>query len=167
MKMREIASTSALSIIVLITSLLAHHVAGWGATGHRAVAYLAFNYLSPDTTKYLTDILENYPPYDISDAATWADQVRYSRPYTEGWHFIGTIIYSIFFSTWQIDAYEYISIYVNNEMKLNKIQQMPVTPRQIHAPYNIHKTVAARTKDVSSPPSPTRPPSLSRLTRAA
>jgi len=86
--MREIASTSALSIIILITSLLAHHVAGWGATGHRAVAYLAFNYLSPDTTKYLTDILENYPPYDISDAATWADQVRHSRPYTEGWHFI-------------------------------------------------------------------------------
>lgn len=96
MKMREIASTSALSIIILATSLLADHVLGWGATGHRAVAYLAFNYLSTDTTKYLTDILENYPPYDISDAATWADQVRHSRPYTEGWHFIGTVIFPFF-----------------------------------------------------------------------
>jgi hypothetical protein len=76
---------------------VAQHVAAWGAVGHRTVAYLAYNYLSSETVDYLNRIIETYPPYDVSDAATWPDTVRYSRPYTEGWHFIGRPVSCFFF----------------------------------------------------------------------
>lgn len=80
-----------LVLTAIAVASLAPYVAAWGAVGHRTVAYLAYNYLSDETVDHLNSIIETYPPYDVSDAATWADTVRYSRPYTEGWHFIGML----------------------------------------------------------------------------
>ncbi|KAH8694159.1 S1/P1 nuclease [Talaromyces proteolyticus] len=77
-------------VTVSATALLglSQHAFAWGAIGHRTVAYLAYNYLSIDTRGYLNEILHNVSPYDVSDAAVWPDEIRRSRPYTAGWHFI-------------------------------------------------------------------------------
>jgi hypothetical protein len=62
-------------------------VLAWGNIGHRTIAYLAEQYLSPGATTYVSALLGDA---DISDAALWADEVKRSREfhYTADWHFI-------------------------------------------------------------------------------
>jgi S1/P1 Nuclease len=61
----------------------------WGDLGHRTVAKVAYKFLSPNTQQYLDSILAYTDNRDISDAAIWPDQIRYFRPYTAPWHYIG------------------------------------------------------------------------------
>jgi len=76
-----------LAIAVAITGVV-HQAAAWGSVGHQTVAYLAFKFLSSNTVQYLENILANDRGYEIGDAATWADNVRNSRPYSKPWHFL-------------------------------------------------------------------------------
>lgn len=73
-----------LAAAIVVTGVV-HQAAAWGSVGHQTVAYLAFNFLSSDTTQYLENILTD----EIGDAATWADTIRHSRPHTSSWHFLG------------------------------------------------------------------------------
>ena len=68
---------------------LAARVVCYGNLGHRTIAYLAQKYLTDDAVQYLDAILANNLGFDFSDAATWADTVRWARPYTKPWHYVG------------------------------------------------------------------------------
>ncbi|KAN0073501.1 S1/P1 nuclease [Elaphomyces granulatus] len=72
-----------LATAIAVTGVV-HQAAAWGSVGHQTVAYLAFKFLSSDTAQYLENILTD----EIGDAATWADNVRHSRPHTSSWHFL-------------------------------------------------------------------------------
>lgn len=60
----------------------------WGGLGHRTVGYLAQKYFNENAVAYFEKVINPSNAFDISDAAVWADSVRYRRPYTSGWHFI-------------------------------------------------------------------------------
>jgi hypothetical protein len=80
-----------LSLITTIAVSLVHQASCWGDLGHRTVAYLGYKYLTPETAEYVDKILANDNGWDISDAATWADQIKTKRPNTKPWHYIGRI----------------------------------------------------------------------------
>ena len=55
--------------------------------GHRTVAYLAAKYLTAEATTYVAQLLNHQ---DISEAALWADKIRYipGFAYSRAWHYI-------------------------------------------------------------------------------
>ena len=59
----------------------------WGALGHRAVAYLAEQYMMPIALEYTDYLLDGE---DISEASLWPDQIRGNPAFdfTSGWHYI-------------------------------------------------------------------------------
>jgi hypothetical protein len=61
----------------------------WGDVGHRTVAYVAENYLTEDGSKFLDNLLPFSNNFDISDAATWADEQKRRYPKTKPWHYVG------------------------------------------------------------------------------
>jgi len=76
------------------------HAWAWGCEGHQVIAYIAEHELTP-TALSQADTLLNSIAIDIhrnctvspgttpmSDAATWADDVRFIRSKTAPWHFI-------------------------------------------------------------------------------
>lgn len=72
--------------LLLLTTLIPSSLC-WGALGHRTVAYLAAQYLTPNATAYVNTLLNSQ---DISEAALWADKVRRMPifSYSAGWHYI-------------------------------------------------------------------------------
>jgi hypothetical protein len=66
-------------------------VACWGDLGHRTVAYLAQRYFSKEAAQLIDDLLPSSDDWDISDAAVWADKVKFHRPFTRPWHYIGML----------------------------------------------------------------------------
>ena len=77
----------ALSSLAILT--LAGNAACWGGLGHRTVGYLAQQFFTDDAAQLIKDLIKPTDSFDISDAAVWADGVRYRMHWTEGWHFIG------------------------------------------------------------------------------
>ena len=79
-------SSAVLLPLLALTSLIPTSLC-WGSLGHRTVAYLASEYLSPKASKYASSLLNSQ---DISDAALWADKVRRTPKYnhTAGWHYV-------------------------------------------------------------------------------
>jgi hypothetical protein len=68
-----------------------HLTWGWGDVGHRTVAYLAEKYLTKQGSQLVEDLISPNDEFDISDAATWADKVKFARPFTRNWHYIGML----------------------------------------------------------------------------
>ncbi len=58
----------------------------WGAEGHRLVARIAENLLTPAARAQVQAVLA--PGEALSGLASWADEVRKSRQETEPWHFV-------------------------------------------------------------------------------
>ena len=77
---------SALILSFVIASLIPTSFC-WGSLGHRTVAYLASEYLTPSASTYVKSLLN---AQDISEAALFADKVRRMPAfnYTAGWHYI-------------------------------------------------------------------------------
>lgn len=75
----------------LAVFLLAQGVISWGGLGHRTVGYLAQKHLTDDAAIMVAKLLKNNKGYDISDATTWADAVRYRYPESRKWHYIGEL----------------------------------------------------------------------------
>jgi hypothetical protein len=76
-----------LGIIILATLPFTQLASCWGVLGHRTVAYLAAQYLTPEAITYVTDLINQQ---DISEAALWADKIRYipGFAYSRAWHYI-------------------------------------------------------------------------------
>ncbi|HEY0175760.1 MAG TPA: S1/P1 nuclease, partial [Pedobacter sp.] len=79
MKVRYLLSVS----VVLFSFVLM----SWGVTGHRAIAKIAENHLTP---KAKTAVYELLGAENLSDVSTWADEVRrnHEYKYTTPWHYI-------------------------------------------------------------------------------
>ena len=59
---------------------------GWGIEGHRLVVRIAEGRLTPAARAEVARVLA--PGESLDALASWADQVRPSRPETETWHYI-------------------------------------------------------------------------------
>lgn len=77
--------------VLFIWYFLCQPSLGWGDVGHRTVAYLAEQYLTKQGAELLNETLPQKNAFDISDAATWADEIRHCRPQTAPWHFVGML----------------------------------------------------------------------------
>jgi hypothetical protein len=76
-----------LGIVFLATLLFGQLASCWGVLGHRTVAYVAAQYLTPEATTYVAGLINHQ---DISEAALWADKIRYipGFAYSRAWHYI-------------------------------------------------------------------------------
>jgi len=59
---------------------------GWGGEGHELIARIAWDQLTPAARQRVGEILG--PGKTLPSIASWADDVRRSRPETANWHFI-------------------------------------------------------------------------------
>jgi len=74
-----------LTALLLLLTFLPSQLFAWGFKGHRVVADIAGNHLSPVAKQRLQVLLGNG---DLATISTWADEVRPDRPETAGWHFV-------------------------------------------------------------------------------
>ncbi|PTT92483.1 endonuclease, partial [Pelomonas sp. HMWF004] len=72
-----------IAIATLTVASLAH---AWGAEGHRLIAELAQDQLTPAARAQVARILEQEPGATMASISTWADEVR-SRE-TAAWHYV-------------------------------------------------------------------------------
>ncbi len=57
----------------------------WGRVGHRAIAIVAEERLSPAARRTVKRLLDGG---SLADASTWADSIRPERPETSPWHYV-------------------------------------------------------------------------------
>src|SRR6187549_2528507 len=60
----------------------------WGVSGHRVVARIAWERMTPAARSRANDLFELGGADAFIAAATWADEVRSARPETYNWHFV-------------------------------------------------------------------------------
>lgn len=62
----------------------------WGGFGHITVAYIASDFVSPNTAAYFQGLLRNTSTDYLAGVATWADSIRYTKwgHFTGPFHFI-------------------------------------------------------------------------------
>ena len=82
-----------LRVILLTLALLAPSVASaWGSQGHRLVAALAWDQLTPHTKAQIEPLLRGEPEPTLSGIASWADELRASDPdlgrRSAAWHYV-------------------------------------------------------------------------------
>jgi hypothetical protein len=58
----------------------------WGTAAHRVVAPLATSLLTPEARRQVADLLG--PGVTLAQIASWADEVRSSRPHTGPWYYV-------------------------------------------------------------------------------
>lgn len=82
---------SFLRVVVILLLLCAPELANaWGSKGHKIVAMIAANRLSPAARTQVKALLANDPDGTTLPAVSfWADKVKKSsRPQTENWHYV-------------------------------------------------------------------------------
>ncbi|MGA9767722.1 MAG: S1/P1 nuclease [Blastocatellia bacterium] len=78
-----------LTLSLCLISLLPEPAAAWGAKGHRIVAQIAQNHLTPRARRRIARILDNATLASIANRADALVQGRNpSRPETRKWHFV-------------------------------------------------------------------------------
>ena len=72
-------------LIFLLIPLLSY--ADWGKTGHRVIAEIAYNYLTPKASEAVIDLLQGH---SLASISTWADEVRSNPDYHkyDKWHYV-------------------------------------------------------------------------------
>src|ERR1700722_18881190 len=86
--------------VIFIAVLACGNAFGWGCEGHRMVALIASQHLTPEARAAVYQLLKDNPidpalrrycrpvaTDPMEDAATWADDAR-SREKNEKWHYI-------------------------------------------------------------------------------
>jgi hypothetical protein len=71
----------------VLVVLLSVTLISWGVIGHRAIAKIAGNHLSPEARAAVQDLLGNET---LSEVSTWADEIRSQPQYknTGPWHYL-------------------------------------------------------------------------------
>lgn len=70
---------------MVLLLLIAGPALPWGEKGHRVVAMIASERLSPEARRGVRDLLGSESLVEVS---TWADEIRRYRPETGPWHYI-------------------------------------------------------------------------------
>ena len=78
-----------LSIFFVILLAAVQPISCWGSLGHRTVGYLAEKYFTDEASQLVQELLKNERGFDISDASLFADKIKFRRPATKVWHYIG------------------------------------------------------------------------------
>ncbi|MCB2155457.1 S1/P1 nuclease [bacterium] len=78
---RKVFPALALAILLAVGSAF-----GWSGDGHRVVADVATNHLTPEAKAGVAELLG--PGVSLADVSTWADQVRRERRDTAPWHYV-------------------------------------------------------------------------------
>ena len=60
----------------------------WGAEGHRIIAAIAADDLTPAARMQVEQLLGTDAGVGMVEASTWADEIRSRRPNTAPWHFV-------------------------------------------------------------------------------
>src|SRR5258706_13260034 len=61
----------------------------WGVEGHRIIAAIAADELTPAAKSQIEQLLDGGDAFAaMMDASTWADEIRSARPQTASWHFV-------------------------------------------------------------------------------
>ena len=74
-----------LALTCLLAGLAAATVEGWGPQGHRLVALVAANHLSPVARKNVQALLGDE---SLADVAVWADEYFQGNNQTSYWHYV-------------------------------------------------------------------------------
>ena len=78
-----------LAASILCVSLLGPATAwGWGREGHRIVALIAADHLTPAARAGVAELLGPNVGAAMETASTWADEIRDQRPWTKPWHYV-------------------------------------------------------------------------------
>ncbi len=77
--------SSAAMISALVFLLPAPSAYCWGNQGHRIVADVAMDHLTPAARQNLQSLLGDS---DLASISTWADDIRKDRPETSPWHYV-------------------------------------------------------------------------------
>lgn len=73
-------------LIVSLISILPVRANAWGASGHRIVAMIAENHLTPKARERINDLLGD--DVSLASVANFADEIRNSRQDTKQFHFV-------------------------------------------------------------------------------
>ena len=76
------------ALFALAVSALPSTCLAWGAEGHRIVAAIAADELTPAARKQVEQLLGADALVGMMEASTWADEIRLKRPDTARWHFV-------------------------------------------------------------------------------
>lgn len=83
------ARSAALAVTILLAGLLGPSTAwGWGREGHRIVALIAADRLTPAARSQVAALLGSGARGAMETASTWADEIRDERPQTARWHYV-------------------------------------------------------------------------------
>lgn len=85
--MRYVITAMKKTLLSLLLAGFAFTAFGWGATGHRAVGYIADQYLTKKTRLAIEKILQGQP---LAMTGTWMDDVKSDSLYnhTHDWHWV-------------------------------------------------------------------------------
>ncbi|MGH8144304.1 MAG: S1/P1 nuclease [Steroidobacteraceae bacterium] len=79
---------AAVASILWASILVPSTARAWGGEGHRIVALIAADRLTPAAHARVADLLGADVRADMEAVSTWADEIRKKRPGTERWHFV-------------------------------------------------------------------------------
>src|ERR1700680_3693856 len=75
-------------MVALISSFAPTAAFAWGAEGHRMIALIAADQLSPAAKRQIQQLLGTEDvAAGMEEVSTWADEIRRERPNTASWHF--------------------------------------------------------------------------------
>jgi len=81
-----VAATIKAGLLALLLALVPVGALAWGAAGHRIVAAVAQERLTPAARQALAPLLALEPGASLESLSTWADEVK--SPSTARWHFV-------------------------------------------------------------------------------
>ncbi len=79
-----------LALVSCYLSAIPMYALAWGTEGHRIVARIAQNNLSPKARQGVHRLLRQGET--LESVATWADVIRNSRPETKRWHYVDILL---------------------------------------------------------------------------
>ena len=88
--MKRVSACLLASLVLLLLSATA---LGWGGDGHRIIATIAWEYLTPEARATVESLLKDDPDTTLADASTWADRIRsdHSYDWAKPLHYVSTL----------------------------------------------------------------------------
>lgn len=92
--MSGIIRTAVFCLTLCLSPLFGSSAWAWGSEGHRIIASIAWDRLTPAARQEVNNLLGSRGRVAIEEASTWADEIRPSRPETAPWHYVNIEISS-------------------------------------------------------------------------
>ena len=84
-----VSTKAVIGLLALSTiALLPSGAWAWGGEGHRTIALIAADRLTPAARAEVSDLLGGDARGSMEEVSTWADEIRRDRPETAPWHYV-------------------------------------------------------------------------------